>query len=408
LETAHLLTLLIKGREDPGHFYHWGTRGLMRGHNILRRKDASLIAATVVMAAVAIMTALPDRTALAGTPSGPAASAQQCVSITGLNPTSPQATAATQPWTPQEMRDSIPLTPAALAKALARFTPAQRRALETQATGSAQAAGCARTSSLTSAPAVPAVDPGLPDAAEAPQTKSLTTGYRTIGKFFFRVLNFPFNCTATAINDQKINAARALVLTAAHCLVGDYLGFIYSTDDWAFAPGWHNNKAPYGMWQVKGAYYPYAWYHCVRVMRGEVCSNLDGSYDFGLLIVKPMHGHGVGWYVGDDGWRVKMPKTEKVTIFGVPGSSGTMLENATTSQTVTIGGFTYRKAATPNFGDGASGGPWFYSYNSKTQLGDILGDTGGYDAGGPTASPSYSPFWTQYFANFVAGIAAKE
>jgi hypothetical protein len=376
----------------------------MGGLSIIRRGRAPLIVITVSVAAAAVA-ALPASAALARTAPGiPAASTQPCASPARPDPTSAQAAAATRSWTPQEMRDSVPFTPATLATALARLTPAQRRVLEEQAAGAAQAAGCAGTSPVTSASAASS----LPAAAAAPQTKSLTTGYRTVGKFFFRVLDFPFNCTATAINDQQANAAKALVLTAAHCLVGDYEGFIYSTDDWAFAPAWHNNKSPYGMWQVKAAYYPYSWYHCVAGPHGEVCSNLDGSYDFGLLIVKPMHGHGVGWYVGDDGWRSQMPKTEKVTIFGVPGSSGTMLENATTSTTVTIGGYTYRKAATPGFGDGASGGPWFYSYNTGTQLGDLLGDTGGYDAGGPSDSPSYSPFWTQYFANFVAGIAKKE
>jgi hypothetical protein len=97
-----------------------------------------------------------------------------------------------------------------------------------------------------------------------------------------------------------------------------------------------------------------------------------------------------------------------VTIFGVPGTSSTMLVNSTVSHTVTIGGYQYRQAATPGFGDGASGGPWFYSYSFSSQSGDILGDTGGYDAGGPTASPSYSPVWTTYFGGFVAAVAKKE
>jgi hypothetical protein len=103
-----------------------------------------------------------------------------------------------------------------------------------------------------------------------------------------------------------------------------------------------------------------------------------------------------------------MPKTEKVTIFGVPGTSGTMLENTTVSHTVTIGGASYRRASTPGFGEGASGGPWFYSYSSKAQRGYILGDTGGYQAGGKTDSPSYSPDWTTFYGEFIYDVGTQE
>ena len=379
----------------------------MRKHNSPFRKIVFPLAAAVVMVA------LPAGAALAGTaPSASAAAAPACTSVTGPAQAGAQVASA-QSWTPQEMRAALPLSQASVAKVLARMTPAQREAVRRQASPDARATVqpvCSGAVPITvtadaATPAGAASRSPVP-AVAAPQTKSLTSGYRTIGKFFFRVpllMNAPFNCTATAINDAKNNAARALVLTAAHCFLGDYDGVIFSTDDWAFAPGWHNNKSPYGMWQVKAAYYPSQWYQC-----GLVLCSLHGPYDFAVFIVKPMHGHGVGWYVGEDGWHVNMPRTKPVTIFGVPGNSSRMLENAATSVTVTTNGYLDRRASTPGFGDGASGGPWFYSYSFKTQLGDILGDTGGYDAGGPTNSPSYSPWWNGAFSGFVANVAKKE
>jgi hypothetical protein len=331
-----------------------------------------------------------------------------CVSMTGLTQTDAQAAS----WTPAQMRESIPFSQSALAKALARLTPAQRRAAQAsarQGVAASGSTGCAGTGSAATSASATSAAASKTNAATAagtsPQTRSITSGYRTIGKFFFEVAHIRFNCTATAINDQKNNPAKALVLTAAHCFIGDLDGFIYNSDDWSFAPGWHNNKDPYGLWEVKEAYYPDPWYTCNGIT--GLCT-LHGPYDYAVFIVKPQHGHGVGWYTGEDGWHVNMPKTENVTIFGVPGTSSTMLENSTVSHTVTIGGYQYRRAATPGFGDGASGGPWFYSYSFSSELGDILGDTGGYDAGGPTASPSYSPVWTTYFSGFVANVATKE
>lgn len=386
----------------------------MRRHTTDRRVWRARPLAGAMTAAVAAV-ALSATAALAGPHPArtPAVGAQTCVTINAQSQTSAQQAAAAQYWTPKRLRESIPFTPAALARALARLTPAQRRADDQAAQGVIQETSCVAASSLAqSASAVPLVPSA--DTADTAQGDYLTTGYRTIGKFFYDVDGLPFNCTATAINDAKGNAARALVLTAAHCFAGVYDDVAYTSDDWAFAPGWHNNKDPYGLWQVKSRYWPgpYRTSVCTTPRPGDrQCRYVfSGAYDYAAFIVKPINGRGVGAVTGDDGWRAAMPKTEKVTIFGVPGTSPGMLEHTTDSHTVTTDGYLDRKAETPGFTDGASGGPWFYSYNAKTQIGDILGDTGGYETGGnnPSGSPSFSPFWTAYFGGFIAGVAKHE
>jgi hypothetical protein len=353
------------------------------------------------------------------------AAAQTCATVDGITQTSAQAAAAERFWTQQEMQDSTPFSQAALAKIIARLTPAQRRAAERAGRpATVQETECTTTGSLpTSAAATAATGQG-----NAPQSVGHTSGYRTVGKFFYNVdilgVELPFNCTATAINDQKVNAARALVLTAAHCFFGDIDGYTYESSDWTFAPGWYatpekvacgrfictvyKGHFPYGSWSVKAAYYPKPW----RVSCGSLGQcKFNPQYDYAAFLVDPKDGHGVGWYVGDDGWNDHMAKTEKVTIFGQPGcdTCGKLLTNTTVSHTVTTDGYLSRTASTPGFLDGVSGGPWFYSYSWSSQLGLILGDIGGYEQGGPTSgSPSYSPFWTSYFGGFIAAVAEKE
>jgi hypothetical protein len=104
-----------------------------------------------------------------------------------------------------------------------------------------------------------------------------------------------------------------------------------------------------------------------------------------------------------------------VRIVGIPGNSAKAKVNVTSSQTVTltggqgIGKFLARKASTPGFTDGTSGGPWFYSFSTRTGRGLLLGDVGGYQYGGPSSgTPSYSSYWTSSFSALVAMAARRE
>jgi V8-like Glu-specific endopeptidase len=55
-------------------------------------------------------------------------------------------------------------------------------------------------------------------------------------------------CTASVIASPTGDT----VITAAHCLAGTGAGM-------RFVPGYHLGRAPYGSWQVTGAYVPAAW-----------------------------------------------------------------------------------------------------------------------------------------------------
>jgi hypothetical protein len=77
--------------------------------------------------------------------------------------------------------------------------------------------------------------------------------------------------------------------------------------------------------------------------------------------------------------------------------------------TVTESGEPFRRAATPGFTDGSSGGPWLKNFSTKTNLGVLIGDTGGFEQGGPSSgTPSYSNYLTGTFAAVVKAAVSFE
>jgi len=360
----------------------------------VRLRRTLLITAAV---SAALIAAVP-LTAAAATPSAATAAsapATTCTTIDKLQ-SSTSAAATNAFWTPANTAaatnfDALP----------AAGSGTSAKSADLTATSSAASQLCAATAdSGASSVAGTAAAP----AAATPETTAIN-GYPSVGKFFFDIASLgKLNCTASVINDSKGNPKQELVLTAAHCFEGLQDGIPYQSNDWLFAPEWHNNEFPFGKWNVSAVYVPNQWFTCT------IECHENPRYDYAVVVVDPKNGHGVGHYTGLNGWKVNAPKSvNNVRIVGIPGNSSKALVNVTNTTTVTInpGDYLARKASTPGFGDGASGGPWFYSFNTKTGVGLLLGDTGGYDSGGPTDSPSYSSFWTTDFSTLVNGVANK-
>jgi hypothetical protein len=104
------------------------------------------------------------------------------------------------------------------------------------------------------------------------------------------------------------------------------------------------------------------------------------------------------------------PTINNTRIVGIPSSATSALVNITQSTIHSDAcSFQYRRAATPGFTDGSSGGPWFWYFNTNTKRGSLLGDTGGCQEGGPSSgSPSYAAVWRSDFSQFVAYVKSKE
>jgi Fibronectin type III domain len=256
--------------------------------------------------------------------------------------------------------------------------------------------------------------PGTTSAGEAaiqdPAASHPITGYPTVGKLFFKVTRlFPSNCTATVINDSSSNPKESLVLTAAHCIETAHMGILFGFSDYMFAPKWHDNRFPYGKWYPKTLYVDSRWIY--RDSNGNYFEN--PRYDYAVLIMRQQKDatgvlRGVGYHTGEDGWKVSMPARKHARIVGIPGSASSPLQVITESTTITDCGFRNRKAATPGFGSGTSGGPWFYSFNTSTKLGSLLGIVSGCNDGGPNGDTSYSSVWHNDLAQFVNYVASKQ
>jgi V8-like Glu-specific endopeptidase len=72
--------------------------------------------------------------------------------------------------------------------------------------------------------------------------------YPTVGAIFPQGTSGPHTCTASVV----ASSTNDTIITAAHCVVGTAAGM-------AFVPGYDAGRAPYGTWQVTGAYVSDAW-----------------------------------------------------------------------------------------------------------------------------------------------------
>jgi hypothetical protein len=243
--------------------------------------------------------------------------------------------------------------------------------------------------------------PGGPSAAA-------TREIPTVGKLTFRADGIvSLNCTATVIDGTAAANSEELIVTAAHCIEGTIGRVAYTSTNLVFSPMWHDGKNPFGTWTVRKAFLNSGWLTCSIPV---VNCKTNQLYDYAVIVLSPKNGKGVGDITGADGWSVNQPKTiVGVTIAGIPATSSGTLVTTTSTDTVTESGQPFRRAATPGFTDGSSGGPWLRNFSTTTSRGMLIGDTGGFEQGGPSSgSPSYSNYWTGNFAAVVKAAVSFE
>jgi V8-like Glu-specific endopeptidase len=344
----------------------------------------------------AIMAVGPAVWAPAGASSSPGASRSKCLTVQTLKYSTAQDAAALDHWTPARIRGTHAFSQAALDKlGRSRRVPQGAAPIPAQrCVPGARAAG-----------AVGAFGPAGAAVAPARSATTSSNGYPTVGKLTYDADGIlSLNCTATVLQGTAATNNEDLILTAAHCIEGVEDGVPYTSTDLAFSPMWHNNQSPFGTWSVNKVFL-YSWMDCPVPV---IDCHTNTENDYAIIVLNPQNGKGVGDITGANGWKVSQPDTvDNVTIAGIPGSSSDTLTTVANTTTVQEPGDSYRKATTPGFTDGTSGGPWFEAFSATAGRGTLIGDTGGFEEGGPSSgSPSYSDFWNANFTTLV-GQAVK-
>ncbi len=187
------------------------------------------------------------------------------------------------------------------------------------------------------------------------------------------LLRVPHFCSASVVHSPAGN----LVVTAAHCVYG-----VGATIE--FAPGFHDNVSPFGVWEVRRIYVDPSW---VR--------RQDPAHDVAFLQIAPRGGRQIESVVGARPMGTAAAGAP-VTVVGYPlGSGGRPI--TCTNMLFDTSGFPSVDCA--GFAAGTSGGPWI-------QSGDVVGVIGGYEQGGCSGDTSYSaPFGADARALYARAAA---
>jgi V8-like Glu-specific endopeptidase len=183
-------------------------------------------------------------------------------------------------------------------------------------------------------------------------------------------------CTASVVHSPN----RDLVITAAHCLTP----FAATPQRVEFAPGFHDDKAPYGMWTTARVVVDSAW---------ASSGNPDDDVAF-LVVTSQGSGPRIEDVTGAERLGIGQP-SGIVRVTGYPNDKNRPItcQNWTTELSASqlrfdCGGFT----------DGTSGGPFLEVVSPATGNGLVVGVVGGYQEGGDTPAISYSPLFGQNVA----------
>ena len=173
-------------------------------------------------------------------------------------------------------------------------------------------------------------------------------------------LNLLHPCSASVVH----SAGHDLVATAAHCLYGNGATI-------EFVPGFHDGKAPYGVWTVTRLYVESAWK-----------SGQAPTADVAFLRIAPSRGRQIEDVVGARPLGSPLVATQ-VQVSGFPLQSNT--PSVCVNRLFLTRGYP-TVACAGGMVDGVSGGSW-------VQNGALVGVVGGLEQGGCSAKIAFSaPF----------------
>lgn len=213
-----------------------------------------------------------------------------------------------------------------------------------------------------------------------------TAGIPAVGRLFMIGTsgNAQF-CSASVVHSTVKN----MIATAAHCKPGRSAIFVPM-----YKSGSDLRHQPFGAFSLT------RWTTDSRYLQKTIQAS-DFDYAFATVSANA-RGSVENVVHGGLTLRIAPGAVNRVTAMGYPNSwvrngkiqdpRGEPVQCATLTRP--LGGHHQMQMTCDNFHDGVSGGPWIAQYNSKTQLGDLIGLTGGLGGGGNAADDdwiSYSP-----------------
>ena len=238
-------------------------------------------------------------------------------------------------WTPERMRSAEPLD-------LLEAEPGE------------VTADVPRGTKQTVAPTRTAAGPA--DIQAFPQPGGPWTGggdvVTTSGRVFFTYGGRTASCSGNAVT----SANGSTVMTAGHCVKLD--GAWHT--DWVFVPAYDNGQTPYGTWAATQTMSTPQW-----------AASEDINYDVGAAVVAPLNGQRLTDVVGAQGLAFNTGYNIDMYAFGFPAAApydGTRL--------IYCSGTTYQDfllssdhGMACDMTGGASGGPWFTSFDESSGTG---------------------------------------
>ncbi|MFJ2770438.1 trypsin-like serine peptidase [Streptomyces sp. NPDC087300] len=198
----------------------------------------------------------------------------------------------------------------------------------------------------------------LPHSATATVRPTSPAGAARVGALFDGGLDGHHFCTASVVHSK----GHDLIVTAGHCL-SDGKGV-------TFAPGYHDGKAPHGLWKIDRVYSDEHWSH-----------DEDEDHDLAFAVLEPLHGRRIEDVTGANILDTAAGTDHRVTVTGYPSDEQTPRTCTSTANRFRAG---QQRIGCPGFSSGTSGSPWV------TADGHLIGVLGGYHGGGDTPDVSYS------------------
>lgn len=254
-------------------------------------------------------------------------------------------------WTPERMRNAIPVT--------------------------SDETGAGRSSGVAEQPSGPL---GSTPAAGPVGMRAKLVETSVAGKVFFTKPSDGKNyvCSASALN----SGSKQMAITAGHC-VHEGNGGAWM-QNWAYVPQYRNGDKPYGTFTAKQ----------MRTFNGWIN---DGDFDWDVAMVTtwPQGSDKLVNRTGGNGLSWNYSRQQDITINGYPGNKDNgQLQWYCEGRTSDSGG---RLALGCDFGGGSSGGPWMREFSQSSGMGQTNGVTSTIDSAGVNRSSYFGDSVKQMF-----------